>query len=281
MTRIGVQCFTLREEFAAHGVHETFRKVHDIGYRTAELSALPLTPEHLAELQGVREDFGIEFVSISGGLTGEVSLTNALDTFIADANALGASMIRVGMLPPEAMADLASVAAFADDCEAVAARLADAGLSLHYHNHHIDFARYDGRHLLDVLAERAPSVGLEIDAHWVQRAGLDPVRTLRKYADRVDMVHLKDYRIARIDPAAYEALATGIAGPWQEGMKHVVQFAEVGEGNLDFPAIIDTAVDIGAAHLLVEQDECYGRTAIECLKTSHDNLTAMGYAHLF
>ena len=97
----------------------------------------------------------------------------------------------------------------------MAARLQEHGIRLYYHNHHIDFAKYDGRYLLDVLAERAPLVGFEIDVHWVQRGGLDPVATLRKYGGRVAMVHLKDYRIGRISPAAFEALDAGDRGPWE------------------------------------------------------------------
>lgn len=281
MSKIGVQCFTLRDEFAEHGVFATFQKAHAIGYRAAEVSALPMTPENVAELVRVRDELGFDFASVSGGLTGEESLTATFDKFVADANAIGARMIRIGMLPAEAMATPETVAAFADDCEAVAKRLADHGIRLYYHNHHVDFAKYDGRYLLDVIAERSPSVGFEIDAHWVQRGGLDPVRTLRRYAGRVAMVHLKDYRIARLDPAVYAALEAGDRDPWQEGLRQIVQFAEVGEGSLDWPAIIAAADEAGAEYLLVEQDECYGRTAFECLKTSHDNLVAMGYGDRF
>ncbi|GIG68774.1 sugar phosphate isomerase/epimerase family protein [Phytomonospora endophytica] len=281
MSRIGVQAFTLRAEFARLGVFETFRRVAAIGYRSAEISAIPMTPGNVAELVRVREELGVDIVSLSGGLTGEVSLTTAFDEFVADATTLGASRIRIGMLPAEAMATPATVAAFADGCNAVAERLAEHGISLHYHNHHVDFAAYDGRHLLDVIAERSPLVGLEIDAHWVQRGGLDPVRTLHRYAGRVAMVHLKDYRIARLDPAVFAALDDGDRAPWQEGMAQIVQFAEVGEGNLDWPAIIAAADETGVAHLLVEQDEFYGRTAFDCLRTSYDNLVAMGYGDRF
>lgn len=281
MSTIGVQAFTLREEFAEHGLFETFRRVREIGYRTAELSAVAMTPENVAELARVRAELDIDFVSISGGVTGDESLLSTFDKFVTDANTLGAGRIRIGMLPPEAMATPATVAAFADTCEAVATRLAGEGIILHYHNHHIDFAKYDGRHLLDVIAERSPSVGLEIDAHWVQRGGLDPATVLRKYTGRVAMVHLKDYRIARLAPEVYTALAQGNDTPWQEAMPHTVQFAEVGEGNLDWHEIIKAADQAGAAHLLVEQDECYGRTAIESLRISHDNLVTLGYADRF
>ncbi|MEO8243078.1 MAG: sensor histidine kinase, partial [bacterium] len=44
--------------------------------------------------------------------------------------------------------------------------------------------------------------------HWVQRGGLDPVRTIDKYAGRAAMIHLKDYRIGQLPPAAFELFAT-------------------------------------------------------------------------
>ena len=61
----------------------------------------------------------------------------------------------------------------------------------------------------------------------------------------------------------------------------VVQFAEVGEGNLDFAGIVPAAIDAGAEYLLVEQDQLYGRTVFEALKTSYDNLIALGFGDLF
>lgn len=49
----------------------------------------------------------------------------------------------------------------------------------------------------------------------------------------------------------------------------------------DFPAIIEKARTIGAGHLLVEQDDQYGRSPLDCLRTSHDNLVTMGFGDLF
>jgi sugar phosphate isomerase/epimerase len=61
----------------------------------------------------------------------------------------------------------------------------------------------------------------------------------------------------------------------------VVQFAEVGEGNLDFATIVPAAIESGAEYLLVEQDQLYGRTVFEALQTSYDNLVALGFKDLF
>ncbi|GAA1685651.1 sugar phosphate isomerase/epimerase [Microcella alkalica] len=285
MARIGVQAMMLKDEFAANGPFETLKKVREIGYRAVEISQVPMTAENVAELARARDELGIEIAAISASLTpgptGGDSLQNDLDKIVADAKALGTDMVRIGMLPFDAMASLDKVVAFCDASNEAAAKLAEHGISLYYHNHHIEYMKYDGRYLLDIIADRAPLMGLEIDVHWVQRGGHDPVRDLLKYSDRVAMVHLKDYRIAALPPTAFEALAAGDFPAFMTAFNSVVQFAEVGEGNLDFPSIVETSIQIGARYLLVEQDDQYGRTPLECLQTSYDNLVAMGFAELF
>jgi sugar phosphate isomerase/epimerase len=286
MAKIGVQAMMLKENFEAVGPFETLRQVSEIGYHAVEISQIPMTPENVAQLVRARDELGMDIASLSAslrttpGLPGE-SLENDFDKIVADAKTLGATMLRMGMLPFDAMASLDKVYEFCDSSNEMAARLQEQGIGLYYHNHHIEFAKYDGKYLLDIIADRAPLMGLEIDVHWVQRGGLDPVTTLRKYSDRVAMVHLKDYRIGEIAPEGFEALAKGDFPGFMAAFTGVVQFAEVGEGNLDFRSIIETSQEIGAQYLLVEQDQHYGRTPLECLQTSYDNLVALGYKHLF
>jgi sugar phosphate isomerase/epimerase len=95
------------------------------------------------------------------------------------------------------------------------------------------------------------------------------------------MVHLKDYRIGWPSTEAIDAHVAGDAATWQAAWVGVVQFAEVGEGNLEWPSIIETSLASGAEYLLVEQDELYGRTVWESLRISRDNLVGYGYGHLF
>ena len=286
MATIGVQAMMLKDNFAADGAFETLRQVSEIGYHAVEISQIPMTPANVAELGRARTELGMDIASLSASLTnmpgrpGE-SLTEGFDKIVSDAKTLNTTMVRIGMLPFEAMASLDAVLAFCDATNEMAARLNDEGIGLYYHNHHIEFAKYDGTLLLDIIADRAPLMGLEIDVHWVQRGGLDPVTTLKKYGERVSMVHLKDYRIGQIPPAAFEALSAGDFPAFMAAFTGVVQFAEVGEGNLDFPSIINASEEIGARYLLVEQDEHYGRTPLECLQTSYDNLVELGYGHLF
>jgi len=281
--RIGVQAMMLKDAVAELGAFEAFRRAAGIGYRVAELSQIPMTAETVTELRRARDELGVEYCALSAGLGpgGNDSLEDDFDKIVADARALGAGLVRIGMLPMPALRSTDAILDFCRRTDAAAVRLADEGLALYYHNHHIEFAKIDGRHLLDVIADASPHVGLELDAHWIARGGMDPARVIAQYAGRVRMIHLKDYRIALPDDAALDARERGDGEAWARAWTDVVQFAEVGEGNLDWPGIIAQSVASGADYLLVEQDELYGRTVWEALETSHRNLVEMGYGELF
>nr|WP_274636803.1 sugar phosphate isomerase/epimerase [Microbacterium bovistercoris] len=286
MAKIGVQAMMLKDSFAQRGAYETLRKITDIGYHAVEISQIPMTTENVDQLAAARDELGMDIGALSVNLRAPASmpvdtLTAHYDKIVADCRRLGATMVRIGMLPFDAMRSLEHVLAFCDETEEHAKRLADDGIGLYYHNHHIEFAKHDGRLLLDIIAERAPHVGLELDVHWIQRGGKDPVSVIRQYGDRVRMVHLKDYRIGQLPDEAFTALEAGDFPAFAEAFTGVVQFGEVGEGTLDFPAIIETALDGDVEYLLVEQDQLYGRDVFEALRLSHDNLVAMGFAHLF
>ena len=286
MAKIGVQAMMLKDSVAELGAFETLRKVNAIGYNAVEVSQIPMTPENVAELDRSRSELGMDIAALSvametpKGMPGD-SLKDHFDKIVEDAKRLDVKLLRIGMLPFPAMKSINAVVDFAKQANEYAERLQERGLSLYYHNHHIEFAKFDGKYMLDIIAGNSPAMGMEIDVHWVQRGGLDPVRTINKYAGRTAMVHLKDYRIGELPESALGFLESGDFVGFMADFKNVVQFAEVGEGNLDFPSIIPAALAAGAQYLLVEQDELYGRTVWDALQTSYDNLVAMGHGDLF
>ncbi|SED90969.1 Sugar phosphate isomerase/epimerase [Arthrobacter alpinus] len=286
MAKIGVQAMMLKDSFAEVGAFETLRKVSDLGYNAVEISQVPMDEKNVSELEKAQTELGMDVASLSVmmekpvGRPGE-SLKEDFDKIVNDAKRLDTNLVRIGMLPFGAMTSIDAVVDFAKETNGYAERLAEHGISLYYHNHHIEFAKFDGKYMLDIINENSPAMGLEIDVHWVQRGGLDPVRTLEKYAGRTAMVHLKDYRIGMMPESALGYLESGDFVNFMTEFKNVVQFAEVGEGNLDFPSIIPAAEAAGAQYMLVEQDELYGRTVWEVLETSHRNLTTMGFGDRF
>ncbi|TPX01470.1 sugar phosphate isomerase/epimerase [Schumannella luteola] len=275
----------LKGSIEERGAFATLQRVREIGYRAIEISQIPMTTENIDELVRARDELGFEFSSTSASLDKSTAANDALETdfdkIVADTKRLGASMVRMGMMPLTALADLDSLHGFCDAAESYAQRLEEQGLHLYYHNHHVEFAKYDGRYALDIIADRSPTVGIELDAHWLQRGGVDPQRTIERFAGRVKMVHLKDYRIGQLPSEAFELLEKGDHAGFMGYFTSSVQFAEVGEGNLDWKGVIPASIAAGAEYLLVEQDQLYGRDVFDCLQTSHDNLVELGFGDLF
>ena len=286
MTKIGVQAMMLKKEFEVDGAFTTLKRLSDLGFNAVEISQIPMSKANVAEIERARAELGMEIAALSGNLeaTGGPrgdSLIANFDKIVADCKQLDCQRVRIGMMPFSAMASQQALDDFCSKCNEIAARLAESGIGLYYHNHHVEFAKYDGKYILDIIREKAPSMRFELDVHWIHRGGKDPVSVLKDYAGLVDLVHLKDYRIGRMPEDAFQSLLEGDYEAFMRAFQGVVQFAEVGEGNLDFPAIIEQSLSSGAKYLLIEQDDQYGRKPFDCLATSRDNLIRLGFGDLF
>lgn len=285
MARIGVQAMMLKNPIEADGAFTTLKRLSELGFSAVEISQIPMSEANVGEIDRARVEFGMETAALSAALETPVgapgdSLTNDFDKIVADCKRLDCGMVRMGMMPFAAMASKQALLDFCTKSNEMAAQLAEQDIDLYYHNHHVEFAKYDGKYILDIIRESAPLMKFELDVHWIQRGGKDPVRILEDYAGLVDLVHLKDYRIGQIPADAFESLQAGDFQAFMAAFEGVVQFAEVGEGNLDFESIIDQSLASGAKYLLIEQDNQYGRDPFDCLATSRDNLIALGYGNL-
>jgi sugar phosphate isomerase/epimerase len=285
MARIGVQAMMLKNEFEADGAFTTLKKLNGLGFNAVEISQISMSEANVGEMERARVELGMEIAALSAALETPAgapgdSLMNDFDKIVAHCKRLACPLVRIGMMPFSAMASKKALLDFCSSSNEVAARLAEQGIALYYHNHHIEFAKYDGKYILDIIRESAPLMRFELDVHWIHRGGKDPVSVLKDYAGLVDLVHLKDYRIGQLPPKAFELLQAGDFQAFMSAFEGVVQFAEVGEGNLDFKAIVDQSLTSGAKYLLIEQDNQYGRDPFDCLATSRDNLIALGYGDL-
>ncbi len=282
--KIGVQMMMLKGKVEELGVYETMKKLNELGFRSVEVSQIPMTPENVAELKRASLDFQIEIASLTAavepmmsGMPGE-TLANDFEKIVGDCKALNCKFLRIGMLPFSVLGDKDNILGFIDRAETMAERLAQHGIELYYHNHHIEFQKYEGEYLLDIIKNNTSKLGFELDVHWIHRGGENPIQVIRNYAGRISLLHLKDYRIGQIDMSA---LSSGDMSKFMQAFSNVIEFAEVGEGSLDMKGIIDAGLDSGSQYFLIEQDDVYGRDPFDCLKTSADNLRKLGYGDWF
>ncbi|MGO1227556.1 MULTISPECIES: sugar phosphate isomerase/epimerase family protein [unclassified Brachybacterium] len=286
MARIGIQLMMLKDHVRDQGIGPVLERVKETGFEVVEVSQIPMTEENVAGMEAARARLGIEVAAISAKTTvpsgsDELSLAEDFDLHVEHARRLRTTMIRIGMMPMTALRSPEAFDDFAAEVDGYAQRLAEHGISLSYHNHHIEFAKREGITLLDRLRQRAPHLRFEIDCHWVQRGGQDPERTLRAFAGVLDLVHLKDYRIAMPSAEILDARESGDAETFSRfWLGDIVQYAEVGEGTLDWTPVIEQAIASGAQHLLIEQDQTYGRDIWESLAMSRRHLVSLGFESL-
>ncbi|SMQ66059.1 Sugar phosphate isomerase/epimerase [Bacillus sp. OV166] len=282
--KIGVQMMMLKGKVDELGAYETMRKVRELGYGAVEVSQIPMTTENVEELKRASEDFDIKIAALSAalepmlpGAPGE-TLTNDFEKIVNDCKTLDCNFLRIGMLPLTCMGHKDKIMEFIEKAEAMAHRLAEYGIELYYHTHHLEFQKYDGEYLLDIIKNNTSKLGFELDVHWIQRAGENPIEFVKKYAGRISLLHLKDYRIGQMDLSEVDFKDMV---KFMQVFTNTIEFAELGEGNLDIKAITEAGLESGAQYFLVEQDNTYGRDPFVCLEISANHLRKLGFGEWF
>lgn len=106
-------------------------------------------------------------------------------------------------------------------------RTADVGIALAYHNHmgNLGEAPDEVARVLDAADPRYVKLLLD-SAHWAQ-AGGDPAEAVRRYADRLLFLHVKD-------------LQSPVPGEGPQSYR----FVALGRGSVDFTALFDALRDV-------------------------------------
>ena len=249
---VAAQLYTVRRfTQSLEGVATSLRKVAEIGYSAVQISGFgPVDPKEVA---GLLEDNGL--VARSTHVSWD-RFVNDLDALIEEHLLWNCYHPAVGSLPVE-YRSMDGLKRFIDELMPVAEKLAKSGMDFSYHNHNHEFAKYDGKTWMEMLLEQTPPEALkfELDVYWIQAGGADPALWIKKCAGREPLLHLKDMRVTS---------------------QREQRFAEVGEGNLNWPPILAAAKASGVEWYFVEQDECYDRDPFESLAVSYRNLQAMG-----
>ncbi len=136
-----------------------------------------------------------------------------------------------------------------------------AGLRFGYHNHTMEFAQQGGFVPYDELLRLTDPtlVTFEMDCGWVVVGGGDPVAYLRRYANRISMLHVKDFK-------RVETKVTPTEPP---------PAAELGQGTADYRSIFEAAKRAGGIkHYFVEQ-EAFDMDPYQALKIDADYMKAL------
>jgi sugar phosphate isomerase/epimerase len=253
MAELGVQMFTLRKYTRnEEDLDRALKRVRDIGYRVIQVSAFGDIPaDAIAELCARHG------LTVGGTHVSWDRFRDDLDAVIEEHQLWGCRHAAVGMIPPDAYLSLEGLARFVAELEPVLAGLSAAGMTFSYHNHAHEFVHFDGRPWLHWLLEDEAAADLcfELDTHWIVAGGADPAAWIHLVGGRQPLLHLKDFRITP---------------------EYKRQFAAIGDGNLNWDAILGAAADYPIDYYLIEQDSCYGEDEFACLERSFRFLSERG-----
>ncbi|BAU96894.1 sugar phosphate isomerase/epimerase [Corynebacterium suranareeae] len=282
MANIGVQMMMLKDQVAEQGMYPVLEKLKELNIASVEVSQIPMNEENTAALERGISELGIEVGALSvaygpSAAPGVDNLETDFDKIVADCKRLGVKFTRIGMMPFQAMTSKEATEAWAAEVEPYAARLAAEGITLCYHNHHVDLHKFGNERIFDIVRRVAPSLYFEVDLHWVQRGGMAPLDMLKEYAGVCKLIHVKDFRVTELPQEAMDLFTAGDFIKGYEKFVNIVEFAEVGQGNMNWPKLLPAAQAAGAEYYFIEQDMTYGRDPFDCIKDSREYLDSIGW----
>lgn len=222
--RLGVQLYTVRDLFQADFAG-TLAALAKIGFKDCETAGY--FDHDPRDVRAALDDLGL------ASRSAHVRLEELRDGFgkqLEYAGIMGQDSLYLGWIPEEERsAD--KYRALADLLNARGEEARAAGKQLGYHNHDFEFFDLGGTTGYDILLERADPalVAMEIDFFWAAQGGVDPRTLFDRAPGRFHSCHIKD------------RAADG-------------SMVSVGDGEIDFAAILEEAGKAGLKTFYVEHD---------------------------
>jgi sugar phosphate isomerase/epimerase len=254
---LGIASYTFRNQWK-NGVPQTLDIIQKMGFTEFEGGA----PQGVSS-QEFKEMCQQRGIAIPSTGTGFEQLESDPQAVADRAKALGAKYVMCAWIPhkrgefSKVDADRA-IKAFNEGGKV----LKENGITFKYHVHGYEFQPFGKSTLFDYLVENTDPnyVSLQMDVMWTHFGGGDPEALLKKYGKRWVSLHLKDFR-----KGAPKDM-TGLTGPEND--------VPLGQGELNFPAILRQANKIGIKHMFIEDESDH---ELEALPKSIAYLKSLTY----
>ncbi len=233
---IGIAPFTFRKSFP-NGVATTLDTIKMMGFTEIEGGGGRMPPEEYKKLCDER---GLSIPSFGAGYD---QVVNQPDSIIWRAKIFGAKYVMVAWIPHKTGSfNFENAKKAVEDFNRAGKILKEGGVTLAYHAHGYEFLPYENGTLLDYMMENTNPdyVSFEMDIFWIWFGGGDPVALMKKYPNRWTLMHMKDMR------KGTKKDLTGLTSTDND--------VTLGTGELNLPAILKTAKEIGIKHYFIEDE---------------------------
>ncbi len=263
MKKIAAQLFTLREHLTNKSdFHRSLHQLAAAGFEYVEFAAVGAVDGEnadttAAEARAMLDDHGIKAF---GAHRRWGDLRDRTGQEIEYLTTLGCQMVATPIIFDQYdYTEFDGYRRFLDDAVEIRAKLAAAELDFCFHNHSHEFVYFAGTSGMEYLIENS-DLFIELDVYWTSVTGADPVPLIDRLGNRCRYLHCKDAQVFPPDDAGEWTMP----GP---------TFAPVGEGLLNWTAILAAARRAGTEYYVIEQDRCL-RDPFDCLSSSRQFLLA-------
>ena len=232
---IGLNLFSLRNMLATEqSFLDAIIALKGVGYDYFQFSGAPFDGEMIAR---VSRAAGVPFCLTHVPMQ---RILEDADALMREHELFGCKNIGLGMMPKELLADETAFKRQVDALEKAAQKMRNNGFTFFYHHHHFEFYKINGMTALDYMLQNTAHIHFTADIYWMQYGGVNVLDCLEKMRGRVECVHLKDYKIVFKEENGETVMAP--------------EFAALGDGVMNIPAITAKARECGAKYFFVEQD---------------------------
>ncbi len=237
---LGVQLWNIRE-YLKKDLTGSLAKLAKLGYNEIEVFGYDGTywGKSPKEFSKICNDLGLTIIS-AHYMTGrhnnnreKGTLLNGWDKAIDDAALMNIKYMVCAWLYKEERTSIDLYKELAEMLNKAGEACNRSKIQFGYHSHNFEFPPIDGIVPYDLLLQSTDKnlVKMEADLFWIIKAGVDPVAYFEKYPGRFPLWHVKDM---------------------ERGSE---QFAEVGNGIIDFDRLFAARKMAGLEHWFVEQDQ--------------------------
>lgn len=245
--KFAAQLYTLRNELQ-QDFPSVLRRLKEMGWEAVQIDGLFGYPAE--EIAAVLKETGLKAAGMHISLE---RMNHELKEVLREADLFGTTDFFCHYLEQEYQ-NVEGYKRVKRELLEVARKVSPLGYRVGYHHHDFEFqTEVDGEYALTYLLKPVGNQFLypEIDTYWAKMGGEDPLSYIKKFPNRIPILHLKDMTN---DERRY--------------------FAEVGTGSIDFEPILQWGEDNGVEYYCVEQDYCPG-SPFDSLEISLKNLVKM------
>ena len=245
----GLQTFTIRKK-QKKDMEAAYLPLVEMGIVELEVARIDFTKENAHKLRALIEKYGIKAVSIQ---VKPKYVFGDVDGVVEFCNTVGCKNVVISMLPFDCiLGGEDKFYAFVDSLDRQFDIYAERGITLAYHHHNWEYIRLsNGKTRMAELLSRTSKIKFVHDTYWTARSGVSPAVQIREFGHRLLGIHLRDLAFKKkfLDVVPHDTV--------------------VGEGVIDFGAVLDAAREVGCEYTVIEQKT---DTPYEDVKRGYENL---------